>query len=165
MEGNNITFAKDSTTITNHQTITNLALFYGSASGGSGDRKIRVTLEENANVQLTSSKDYFSYDGTGLIFKIRQNTKFLYEQTGNKPMNFTNGQAAEINFDANSQTSMISQGRFNSDGNVVMNADELDFVRFQNTSNTNGLFARNMTFNRIDGTGIRKGGISISCFI
>lgn len=162
MEGNNITFAKDSTTIINHQTSTNLALFYGSASGGSGDRKIRVTLEENANVQLTSSKDYFSYDGTGLIFTIGQNAKFLYEQTGNKPMNFTNGQAAEINFGANSQTSMISQGRFNSNGNVVMNADEPDFVRFQNTSNTNGLFARNMTFNRIDGVAGEIGGYQFS---
>ena len=162
MEGNNITFAKDSTTIINHQTSTNLALFYGSASGRSGDRKIRVTLEENANVQLTSSKDYFSYDGTGLIFTIGQNAKFLYEQTGNKPINFTNGQAAEINFGANSQTSMISQGRFNSNGNVVMNADEPDFVRFQNTSNTNGLFARNMTFNRIDGVAGEIGGYQFS---
>ncbi|OWW45416.1 hypothetical protein F522_11865 [Enterococcus hirae 81-15-F4] len=77
-------------------------------------------------------------------------------------MNFTNGQAAEINFGSNSQTSMISQGRFNSNGNVVMNADEPDFVRFQNTSNTNGLFARNMTFNRIDGVAGEIGGYQFS---
>lgn len=159
MEGYNLFFAKGSKTTIDHQTSASSSLLYGYGTGGSGDRKMRVTLEEDAEVDFTSSKTYFTYGSNGLILTIGKGAEFFYTQTDNKALTFTNtsSASAEINAQKDSQMTVLSGGRITSSGAITMNVNEPNWLRFKNTATT-GLFNKNVTFNRLDGNVGEIGG-------
>lgn len=152
MEGYNVIFAEGSKTTIDHQTELHTGFFFAYGTGGSAgsDGRLRITVEENAEVHIISSKQNFTF-GADVIFTIAENAKFFYRQTANRPLNFSNTRATTININKDAQATFLSHGRINSGGSVTFNVNEPDFIRFQNTGNTNGLFARNMAFNRLDG--------------
>lgn len=162
MKGYNLIFAEGSKTTINHQTDNEAALFHGHGGGGAGDGQIRVTLEKDAEVAITSNKSYFSYGSNGLNLTVGENARFFYTQTESKPLIFTNGVDAEINLQTNAKTEFISSGEITSDGSVVINANAPDYIRFQNKEEIGGLFGKTMTFNRLDGTAGEIGGYQYS---
>ncbi|WP_206856045.1 hypothetical protein [Candidatus Enterococcus mangumiae] len=159
MEGYNITFAEGSKTTIDHQTEVNLGFIFAFGTGGSAgsDGRIRINVEENAEVNILSSKQHFTF-GAQVIFTIAENAKFHYRQTANRALSFSNNQAVTVNIDPNTQATFLSNGQINSGNTVNFNVNEPDFIRFQNLSSSTGLFARNMNFNRLDSAGEATGG-------
>lgn len=161
MEGYNITFAEGSKTTIDHQTELNTGLFFSFGTGGSAgsDGRLRITIEEDAEVNIISSKQNFTF-GAQVIFTIAENAKFHYRQTANRVLNFSNNQVVTINIDQYAQATFLSNGQINSGNMVTFNVNAPEFIRFQNLSNTNGLFARNMNFTRLDSASEETGGFN-----
>lgn len=155
LEGYNVTFAEGSKTTIDHQTNINTGLFYAFGTGSATDGRLRITLEENAEVDIISTKPSFTYNAlsTGVDFTIAESARLYYTHTGSTPMYFSNGVPVIIDIGSEAQVSFVNTAPFNSYNTVTFNVNGPDYIRFKNAATTGtGLFSRAMTLNRQDGT-------------
>ncbi len=100
MEGYNVIFAEGSKTTIDHQTELHTGFFFAFGTGGSAgsDGRLRITVEENAEVHIISSKQNFTF-GADVIFTIADSAKFFYQQAANRPLIFSNARSTTINIE------------------------------------------------------------------
>lgn len=161
LEGYNVIFAEGSKTTIDHQTTSNTGLFYAFGTGSSTDGRLRITIEENAEVDIISTKPSFTYNAisSGVDFTIGEGARLYYTHVGTDAMYFSNMVEMNITVGNDAQVSFVNTGPFNSapanllSSSLTFYVDSPDYIRFKNTSTTGtGLFTRNIAFVREDGT-------------
>ncbi|MBO0461417.1 hypothetical protein JZO83_06615 [Enterococcus sp. DIV1298c] len=154
LEGYNVIFAEGSKTTIDHQTTTDLGLFYAYGTGGATDGRLRITIEENAEVEIISTKPSFTYNefSTGVDFTIEDGARFYYTHVGANSMYFSNMVPVIFTVGSEAQVSFVNTSTFRSGNTVTFNVNAPDYIRFKNAGAAGaGLFSTAMTFNRQDG--------------
>lgn len=161
LEGYNVIFAEGSKTTIDHQTTSNTGLFYAFGTGSITDSRLRITIEENAEVDIISTKPSFTYNAisSGVDFTIGEGARLYYTHVGTDAMYFSNMVEMNVTVGNDAQVSFVNTGPFNSapanllSSSLTFYVDSPDYIRFKNASTTGtGLFTRNIAFVREDGT-------------
>ncbi|WP_206856055.1 hypothetical protein [Candidatus Enterococcus mangumiae] len=153
LEGYNVIFAEESKTTIDHQTTEATGLFYAFGGGSPTDGRLRITIEENAEVEIISTKPYFTYDSNGVDFTISDSARLYYTQVGANSMYFSNIVPVIFTVGSEAQVSFVNTATFNSGNTVTFNVNAPDYIRFKNAGSAGaGLFSTAMTFNRQDST-------------
>lgn len=139
LEGNNIIFQKDSRTYIDQQSSpasSSILTAYSSGGATQRDNIVNLTLEENAQVALTTNCLYFLTAGQGLTIDVGKNASFKLNQPTSDFRMTVSQIPTNLNFQAGSYGEFNFGGLLNSAGPINLNLDQPRAILFKKPAAT-----------------------------